>query len=279
MIMMDQYFIRFPGFRKKTVTLSYDDGVIQDKRIIRLLDANGMKATFNINSGFLLQPSCGKNDRPKFSLEEALEVYGNSSHEVAVHSLTHPFLTQLPPARAAWEILEDRRNLEQYFHRIIRGCAYPMGKYNDDVISVLKNCGIVYARTTESTHGFDLPLDWLRLQPTCHHDDTELKDLCRKFLELDYPYGSKMFYLWGHGYEFDENGNWDVLEQFCETMGGREEIWYATNIEIHDYLDAASRLHVSADGKTLFNPTSSVLFLESHGRNSIIRQGEMLYLK
>ena len=31
---MDQAYIRFPGFRSKAVTLSYDDGVRQDKRLI-----------------------------------------------------------------------------------------------------------------------------------------------------------------------------------------------------------------------------------------------------
>ena len=41
-------FLRFPNFRKKAVTLSYDDGVIYDKRLMRILDEYGLKATFNL---------------------------------------------------------------------------------------------------------------------------------------------------------------------------------------------------------------------------------------
>ena len=46
-----------------------------------------------------------------------------------------------------------------------------------------------------------------------------------------------MFYLWGHSYEFDENDNRDVIEKFAEFVGGRDDIWYATNIEIYDYVN------------------------------------------
>ena len=40
---------------KKAVTFSYDDGVTQDRDLIRLLNKYGMKGTFNINSGLLGQ--------------------------------------------------------------------------------------------------------------------------------------------------------------------------------------------------------------------------------
>ena len=49
---MNRFFIRYPGFRKKALTLSYDDGVVQDARLMELLDRHGIKATFNLN-GFL----------------------------------------------------------------------------------------------------------------------------------------------------------------------------------------------------------------------------------
>jgi len=48
---MSKLFVRFPGFRDKAVTLSYDDGVRQDKRLISIMQKYGLKGTFNINSG------------------------------------------------------------------------------------------------------------------------------------------------------------------------------------------------------------------------------------
>ncbi|MCR4719216.1 MAG: hypothetical protein K5768_06260 [Firmicutes bacterium] len=28
-----------------------------------------------------------------------------------------------------------------------------------------------------------------------------------------------MFYLWGHSYEFDNNDNWEVIENFAKFIG------------------------------------------------------------
>ena len=38
--------------KKKAITFSFDDGVSQDAALIEILDRYGLKATFNINSGF-----------------------------------------------------------------------------------------------------------------------------------------------------------------------------------------------------------------------------------
>ena len=39
--------------KKKAVTFSYDDGTVQDVRLIELLDKYGLKSTFNLCSGWL----------------------------------------------------------------------------------------------------------------------------------------------------------------------------------------------------------------------------------
>jgi len=41
----------FPNGKIKAVTLSYDDGVEQDIRLIEIMKKYGLKGTFNINSG------------------------------------------------------------------------------------------------------------------------------------------------------------------------------------------------------------------------------------
>ncbi|MEA4965170.1 MAG: polysaccharide deacetylase family protein [Oscillospiraceae bacterium] len=255
----NQYYLRYPGFRRKALTLSYDDGVEEDIRLVGLMNAAGLRGTFNLNSGLF-----GETDRRRYlSRDEAVALYGGSPHEVAVHSYRHPFLEQLPAGVAAWEIVRDREALEEAFGRIIRGMAYPMGTYSDELTAVLRACGIAYARTTQDTHSFNLPADFLRWYPTCRHTDGALPRLCEEFLALRPQWDSKLFYLWGHSYEFQDNGNWDVMERFCKEMGGREDIWYATNAEICDYLEAGRRIQASVDGGRLYNPTATTLYLET----------------
>ena len=48
---MSGMFMRFPKGRAKALTLSYDDGTEQDIRLIRIMNQNGLKGTFNLNSG------------------------------------------------------------------------------------------------------------------------------------------------------------------------------------------------------------------------------------
>jgi len=172
------------------------------------------------------------------------------------------------------EILHDRENLEREFGGIIRGMAYSFGTFNDTVVEVLRSCGIAYSRTVQSTHDFSVPNDWLRLHPTCHHNDPKLMELCDRFLADEAPFFSRLFYLWGHSYEFESDNNWDVIRTFCEKMSGHADIWYATNIEIVDYVNAFRSLIAGAAQRALYNPTSTRIWVEEAGKLYEIGPGE-----
>ena len=246
-------FLRYPGGLTKALTLSYDDGVYQDKRMIEILDKYGIKCTFNINGGCFKTE--GSESR-RMTKEEAVNLYKNSSHEVSTHAYTHPWLEALPTAQAAVEMLDDRRELEKTFGGIIRGMAYPFGTYNDDVINVLKVAGIAYARTVKSVDNFKLPTDWYQWNPTCHHKDKRLMELAETFVNKTYINHPRLFYLWGHTYEFDDDNNWNVIEEFCQAVANKDDIWYATNIEIYDYVTAYNRLLWAIDLTTVHNPSA-----------------------
>ena len=151
---MSSVFMRFPGGKVKALTLSYDDGVEQDVRLIEIMKQSSLKGTFNINSGYYAPEGAkypeGQIHR-RMTRKQCIQLYHENGMEVAVHGLTHPFLEQLPVSQCTYEVLQDRRNLEEDFGVIIRGMAYPFGTYNDSVVNTLKQCGIVYARTVEST--------------------------------------------------------------------------------------------------------------------------------
>ena len=98
--------------------------------------------------------------------------------------------------------------------------------------------------------------DWLRLGATCHHDDPMLMKLAGEFVSQTPERDSWLFYLWGHSYEFEQHGNWDAIENFLKTVSGREDVWYATNLEVYDYCKTYEQLIFSADGKTVYNPSA-----------------------
>lgn len=278
---MGSIFIQFPKGKRKALTLSYDDGVEQDIRLIEIMKQHGLKGTFNLNSGLYAEEGTvyppGTVHR-RMTEKAVTEVYGGSGMEVAVHGLTHPFLEQLPVNLCTAEVMKDRENLERQFHTIVRGMAYPFGTTSGRVVDTLVQAGIAYARTTVSTWDFRLPSDWLRLTATCHHRDERLMELAEKFVEETPKYGSWLFYLWGHSYEFEADGNWDVIERFAAYTGNRNEIWYATNLELYDYMTAYDRLQFSADGSMVWNPAAVDVYFEKDGISYRVKAGERMEL-
>ena len=188
------------------------------------------------------------------------EIYAKSSWEIAAHAYTHASLVGLPANIAAEEVLRDRKELEDIFGTVIRGFAYPYGAFDDQSVEILRSCGICYARTVQSTRDFRLPKDWLRLQATCHHNDPELMNLADKFVKARNWWDPMLFYLWGHSYEFEANDNWDVIERFAQAVSGKEDIWYAANIEIYDYCRAFSQLVFNTAMTLCVNPTARDLW-------------------
>ena len=269
--------LRFPGFLRKAVTLSYDDGVIFDRRLIDIMNQHGLKGTFNINSE-LFSPAGIRQGR-RLTQEKTWQLYSNSGHEIAVHGAKHLSLAAVNTSAVVRDVLVDRENLEKLFGCIIQGMAYANGSYNDEVVDILEKCGIHYSRTTKSTESFDVPTDWLRLPATCHHKNPRLMELAKSFVETTdtaYMWRNRpmLFYLWGHSYEFNDDDNWDVIEEFAAYIGNRPDIWYATNGQIYDYVQAFTRLQYSADGSLIYNPSSCDVYLNYYKKEIIVPAGK-----
>jgi len=279
-------FLRFPGGKSKVLTLSYDDGVEQDIRMVELLRNAGIKCTFNINAGCFspedkIHPE-GKIHR-RMKASQCAQLYTEDVCEVAIHGYHHTMLPNMDSAAVCCEIVDDRRALEALFSRQIHGMAYPYGPTNDTICKVLELCGIYYARTTVTTEKFNLPAnagEWLRLPATCHHKNPRLMELCDSFLEMKANRDPKMFYLWGHTYEFDEMNNWNVIESFLEKMKGHEDIWYATNMEVYQCWQDFESLETSADGSKVYNPTlRTVWFTTFKGKLYEVKSGETVVIE
>ena len=265
--------------KMKVLTFSYDDGVVQDKKLVEIMDRHGIKGTFNINTGLYHQGDKDP-DYGRMTHKSTIELFKNSPHEVAVHAYTHPHLELVDSANIIAEIIEDRKNIEKDYGTITRGMAYPYGTYNDNVVQTLEKCGIVYSRTVQSKHNFLFPENWLTLHPTCHHRDPRLMELAKWFVQkpTEKCLNPEMFYLWGHSYEFDDDNNWNVIEEFCDYVGGKDDIWYATNIEVYDYVKAYESLQSSFEKDMIYNPSTIDVWVKLNGKIMCIRAGETLYL-
>ena len=227
--------------KKKAVTFSFDDGVTQDKRLIEIFDRYGLKCTFNLNSGLLglkntlLRESATVNHN-KVLPEEVREVYKN--HEVAVHTITHPNLTQIADdVEVIRQVEDDRKALSALVGYEVVGMAYPCGGVNnDDRVAKLiaENTGVKYARTITSSFSFDLQQNLYRFNPTVYlHGDgiARATELAKEFLamETDEP---KIFYIWSHAHEFDIRNTWGEVEEFCRLISGHDDVFYGTNTEV-----------------------------------------------
>lgn len=263
--------MRFPGMRRRALTLSYDDGSVYDKKLVEIMARHGLKGTFNLNSSAFL----GKSDA---DIEDLKNLYLKNGMEVAIHGLVHDFLDFLHAPLCCYEVVKDRENLEKMFGCIVRGMAYAYGSFNNAAVQTLEAAGIVYSRTTVSHERFEIPTDWLRMPATCHHENPRLFELAEKFLADDNYGKPRLFYLWGHSVEYERNNNWDRIEKFASLVGGRSDVWYATNIEIYDYVTAYRALSFSLDGSLVYNPTAFELCFAKNKKEFTVKPGETLRL-
>ena len=252
----------FPEGKLKALTMSYDDGVIQDRRLVALFNEHGIKGTFHLNSGLLRPPRC-------IEPSEVKTLY--AGHEVACHTVTHPFLERLPRTEIAREIFDDRRRLEELCGYPVVGMSYPFGTWNDEIINIARSCGIVYSRSTRTSGGFGIPQNFMAWDATCHHSGMLEKGAAFRDFKR---YALSLLYIWGHAYEFDDNGNWSDMEEFCRMMTNLPDVWYATNIEIYRYFEALRALVTSADGSIVHNPTAVTIWYEEKEQSCFIRPGE-----
>lgn len=273
--MFEEKYMRFPEGRSKAFTMSYDDGVGADLHLLSVMKKYGLKGAFNLNSRLF---GC-ENWHGRMDEETTFNAFNGSGQEIALHGARHIFMDKVPLPEAVREIADNRYYLESKFGRVVRGMAYAYNGFNADIKRVLKDLGVAYARTTKSTHTFALPGDWLELDPTCHHGDPALAELADRFVnsspEAEFKHREPwLFYLWGHSYEYDDNGNWDIIEGLGKKLCGRGDIWFATGIEIYDYAAAYKNLVFSIDGERAYNPSAATVWIELRGKTYVIGGGQ-----
>lgn len=218
---------------RKAITFSYDDGNEQDLKLLKIFNAYGLKATFNVNTGLDWEHGTwlyrDTLEVHRMNLAECSQVY--QGHEIAVHGSRHLNLTELTSAELQEELQSDVDTITAIFGTRPVGMAYSYGAYQDAVVKEVQRIQLRYARGVKSSYSFVEQNDLLRFRPTCHHDDPRLFALAEQFLIAE-PETPLVFYIWGHSYEFEGKRNWDHIKRFCEMIAGKDDIFYGTNREV-----------------------------------------------
>lgn len=261
---------RFPGGKHFAVTFSYDDGDKADRRLVEIFNNYGMKATFNlIPSRF--------DGETVVSSGEVSSLY--AGHEIACHTYSHPHLERLPLTGQVREISLCRAALEQLSGGIVRGMATPYGGKNSDTVAAMNALGIAYCRNAGVSGGLSVPADFLDWTPSCHHTGAPavIEKFRSEWIHQPWQYGGLLF-IWGHSFEFDRANNWELAEQICSSLAGIDDVWFATNIEIYDYITAQRSLVISCDGDVIFNPSAVDVWVSQNGSPICIKGGETIRL-
>lgn len=256
----------YPDGKLKAVTFSYDDGVTEDRELIKIFDRYNLKATFNVSLGKAV-----KKPERFIQVPELKELYKN--HEIASHGFLHRTMILLGDKSLTSEIADNQKAIAEVLGTEPPGFAYPYGRHTSKkaptrIYEALAKHNLRYARTCQKKEDFDLPKNWLAWSPNCHHNFGLAA--CKRYKEFKADKMS-VCYIWGHSYEFARpKPRWQIIENICKEIAGQPDIWYATNGEIARYVQACEAAQKVSKFPEIVNPTEVTLHLTVNGRKVTI---------
>lgn len=198
--------------------ISVDDGHEDDLRIFEMLKDYGLLdiATFYIAPKNRQRPVMRRSDIIRISKEV----------EIGGHTMTHPWLTDLPKYEQINEIITGKNELEEMIGRKLKKFAYPRGYNNQEVRESVKECGFEEGRTMKQgrvarpdmTVGYD-PFE---LPVTVHTHPDHIGNW-RQLFEQATNKEDGYFHVTMHGWEISKFDLWEELNKiFYEIKSARE---------------------------------------------------------
>lgn len=215
---VEKYFDSEIVMPRKIFLLSFDDGTIWDSRLVELLNRQGIKGTFNLNSGledFVWEFEGKPVIRQKLS--ETVEQY--RGHEVASHTLTHPWLNSLTPPQLSREVGEDCAAIKAIFGLEQIGFGVPFTACDEREIRIIKKYAR-YIRLSAFTDSFALPEDEYHIPIHSLYNDPDVREKIAKFANSALPVS--LFVMAGHSYELEHLDHWGYMEElltFIQSFG------------------------------------------------------------
>ncbi len=202
----------YPRGKKRAFSITYDDGITQDIRFVELLNKYGLKGTFNLNSelmetGFEWTHETGLVIK-RLSPEVVVDLY--KGHEVASHTLTHPYMSELSKDEILYQMGQDKKNLEKLFQREIFGFAVPFDYYSDLIAKCAEECGFSYARMSEERYSYAPPEEYFYWAAGAFHIMPKFAEFVDEFFETEEELA--LCQIVGHSYDLDTEQMWEQME-------------------------------------------------------------------
>lgn len=265
----------YPKGKSKAFNVSYDDGVLQDVRFVNLLNRYGIKGTFNLNSGLMKTEFEWTHESGLVikRLSKATVVSLYNGHEVASHTLTHPYMDNLSEDEIMQELNTDKTNLEKLFGINIKGFAVPFDYYSELIEKCVRNCGFEYCRISEESHSYTPQTEFFRLKAGVFHLDEKLDSYIDNFISSE----EELVFcqIAGHSYDLDTENLWDKVEDIFKRISSDSNILPMTTIEFVNYIKAINLAEITEN--YIKNNSSLSLWFNINGMVCEIRPGMDCY--
>ena len=231
--------------------------------------ACGLKGTFNLNSQLMEQEFAWTHpsgvEVKRLSPDAVLGLY--DGHEIASHTLTHPYMQELSEEALMEQLGQDKANLERHFGQEVKGFAVPFSYYSEAIANCARACGFEYARKSEFSLSYKPCADWYHWKTGVYHIMPELVPFVTGFLITKRELA--VCQIVGHSYDLDTENLWETMESICAWVSGQEDIWFCTNLELVRYLKAMEQF----DGE---NKSDQILWFEIDGEIRSVAPGDKL---
>ena len=250
----------YPHGKEKAFVISYDDGVLQDVRFVALMNQYGLKGTFNLNSGLMETEFAWTHPNgmtvKRLPTTVVAELYQN--HEVASHTLTHPYLSSLTAEEVMEEMARDKENLERVTGKPVLGFAGPFHHWGQEIMECAKRCGFEYARNAEERYNYTPPEEYHAWESGSYHIMPGFRDFVEGFFHTEEELA--LCQIVGHTYDLDGENMWEYMESVLKRVAQDESILSMTNLELVRYLKAMRSAIITE--KEIQNPSTLPLWFE-----------------
>lgn len=228
-----------------TVSLSFDDGAVEDTRLARLLARHGLPATFYV-------PRYNP-ERPVIEIPALRELA--AQFEIGAHTLNHVDLTRVKPEHGQVEVRNSKRWLEDLLGRTVSSFCFPGGGYHAPSLAWVEQAGFTLARTADWFSDVLVPGKLTLANPTiqaypqpfvvhlAHCLRTRNFRSLRTYLPLALGSWENLarrafdrclesggvFHLWGHSWEIATMNLWEPLDRVLAHIAGRPGVRYVPN--------------------------------------------------
>ena len=250
----------YPDGKKMAFNITYDDGVLQDIRFVEMLNRYNIKGTFNLNSELMYQQFEWVHESglvvKRLPADIATGLY--CGHEVASHTLTHPYMHNLSEAEIIHQMQQDKHNLEQLCGKEVSGFAVPFSFYSQLIADCAEKCGFEYSRCSDESYSYNPPENYYRWMAGTYHVNPRFKEFTEGFFSTDTELA--LLQIVGHSYDLETENMWEYMENLLKRISEDENVISMTNCELVRYLKAVRNSEIYEDH--IVNNSNSELWFE-----------------